>query len=289
MGVAYLLAYIIGALFIWLGTDRLLSDLLAGEELIDGAVAAGGGMLLVVVAGLLQAIVARRRGHEGVLDGREPMGARWFATCAAMGFGPLVWAWVQFELFWNPIDIYPLVTLLGMCGLVFGVVDRLSGQSRHRGTLATVAVALVGVPAALLGVGLQTSHFNHHLSDVRTTTVHHWDGVVEHIFEADVPTYHQEITAIGDETGELLKAFAEAKPVDVETLMAEGRLAWAEDGTMIILDEEGEPMEEANLDEAFDEAAAADAEAADAEREAARAAFEAEVEALRTGGRLFSP
>lgn len=290
MGVAYLLAYVIGALLITLGANRLLNDIVAGAELMEGLVAFGGGVGIVLAAGLLQAVVIKRRGDAGMLEALPSMGKKGFIIAAAIWLLSIAWPWIQFELYWNPVDIYPLITLAGASALVFGVAQRISEKSKYRNSLATMAVAIVGVPLGLLSVALPTAHFNYHLTHVQTTTSSTGEGIQEHTFFADDPRFlDQETNIMSEETAELFNSLAEARPVDIDAEIEAGRMKRLADGTVVILDREGigGPAQHEDVGKLVDDALEKDARAAAEQKARARAKFEAELEARRRGGRIF--
>ncbi|TXD42879.1 hypothetical protein FRC96_02325 [Lujinxingia vulgaris] len=116
-------------------------------------------------------------------------------------------------------------------------------------------------------------------------------GLEDVVFEADDASYVQELSPmIGEETGSLLSALANAKEIDVSEEIAAGRMRRLEDGTLVRVGEDGEdiPLERwDSFDEEFDAALQADRAEASLEEAKRRADWEAEIEARRRGGRLF--
>ena len=292
MGVIYLLLYIFGAVVVWVGSNRLLRDLLDGESVIGALQIGGFGALMIVLAAVLHAVVLRRRGDAGVLDAMEVPGRRWFAVAAAAWLVPTLVAWEQFELFLDPIRMFPVITVAGASALVVGGVSRLLRAHTLRWPLTIAAVALVGLPVGLLSVSLPLAHFNHHLSAVKIWTFDEpHGGLKDVVFEADDASYVQELSPmIGEETGSLLSALANAKEIDVSEEIAAGRMRRLEDGTLVRVGEDGEdiPLESwDSFDEEFDAALQADRAESSLEEAKRRADWEAEIEARRRGGRLF--
>jgi hypothetical protein len=294
MGVAYLLTYIAGALLVVAGSTRLLNDLLSGSDLTEGGSVFLDGVVVILAGGILQAVVIGRRGDAGVLDDLPPAGSRVLILGAIAWLASVTWPWIQFELFWNPIRIYPLITLLASSASVFALAHRIFRQSKLRVSFATMSVALLGVPLGLLSVIVPAAHFNHHLTDVRTSTYSTSGGVRDHTFSgSDAFLSEHESESLGDETARLLDAIGQAEPIDVEADIEQGRLMRLEDGTLVILDEEhfaamADQQEVAKrLEDALEEDRKKAAQ--DRARESARAL--AEMNERRLGGRIlgFTP
>lgn len=87
---------------------------------------------------------------------------------------------------------------------------------------------------------------------------------------------------LGEETAELLAAFASAQPIDLAEELAAGRIRQRPDGSYVEIDEEGRRRRSSR------EAAANHAEGALRTRETERAAWAGEVWRRKRSGRLFS-
>ncbi|RVU41384.1 hypothetical protein EA187_18750 [Lujinxingia sediminis] len=292
MGVLYLLIYIFGAIFVWVGSYRVLDDVLAGEPLMEAMQIGGFGVLMIVQAAILHAVVLHRRRDAGVLEAFEVPGRRWFGVAAAAWLAPILVAWAQFEWFVDPIRMFPVITVGGASALVMGGVSRLLRKHRLRWPLTIAAVALVGLPVGLLTVSLPMSHFNYHLSSVQVSMFQdHYGGLENVVFEADDPDYIAgHVSPIGEQTSEWLSALANAEEVDISEEIAAGRMRRLEDGTLVRVGEHGEELrlhEWASVSKDIDMAMEADRAQAAAEEAKRRAEWEVEIEKRRQGGRLF--
>ena len=291
MGVVYLFSYLLGGLAVALGTSHLLDAIRESEPILSALKFIGFGTFLIVSGGILQAIVAKRRGNDGLLGIFPPMGAKGAIIATAVWLVPLGWAWAQFEMFQNPIDMYPFLSMGGAVALAFGLGSRVAQASPMRSAIAMMVVGFVGMPAGILSLALSSSHFNYHLSDVRTTfrdsTTRETKTFID---QADDPEFLYEESGIGDETSEMLEAFANAKTIDVAEEIEAGRMRMLEDGSYVVVNPDGTDAKMGGADDlstAVDKAFAADEAAAAEKRTKAREAYEAEVEKRRLGGRLF--
>ncbi len=291
MGVIYLFSYILGGLAVALGTSHLLDAIQEPEPILSALQFIGFGSFLIVSGGILQAVVAKRRENDGLLGTFPVMGIKGAAISAAIWLVPLGWAWAQFEMFQNPIDMYPFLSMFGAVALAFGLGSRAVQSSPMRSAIAMMVVGFVGMPAGILSIALSTSHFNYHLSDVRTTirdsTTYETKTFIDH---ADEPAFIHEESGIGDETSEILEAFANAKTIDVTEEIAAGRMRMLEDGSYVVVNPDGTDAKMGGAEDfgaAIENAFTADEAAAAEKRAKARQEFEAEMEKRRLGGRLF--
>lgn len=297
MGVFYLLFYIFGAALVTLGGARLIDAIWEGEGWASALQILGVGAGLVVGAAILQGLVQRRRGHAGVLDQLPALSGRGILLALAIYLGSILAAWVQFELFMEPVHMFPFVTVLSAMAMVFGLVQRVVPAGNFRWALLTAAVALFGLPVGLLGLGLPIAHFNHHLTSVRfSLTNPSTYETQEFNFPADAPEPPvDEVSPLGEGTLGILEALGSAEEIDVTEEIAAGRMRRLEDGTLVTIHEDGRETTlvtgEAALGElsaAFDRAWAEDEERAARERAERRAAWEREMLLRKRGGRLFS-
>lgn len=289
MGIIYLFSYILGGLAVALGTSHLLNAIREAEPIVSALQFIGVGTFLIVSGGILQAVVAKRRGDDGLLGIFPAMGIKGAAIAAAIWLLPLGWAWAQFEMFQNPIDMYPFLSMAGAVALAFGLGSRVAKDSPMRSAVAMMVVGFVGMPAGILSIALSTSHFNYHLSDVRTTIRDSYETKT-FIDHADNPAFAHEESMMGDETSELLHALANAKTIDVDEEIAAGRMRMLDDGSYVVVKVDGTDEKMGGADDlggAVDRAFAADEAAAAEKRAKAREAFEADLEKRRSGGRLF--
>lgn len=288
MGIAYLLAFISGAFLITIGTHRLIDDMLTRADLMEALIALSGGIFVIILAGVLLSVVASRRDDEGMLSHLEPMGWRGFVTASVLWLGPLIWAWIQFERFVTPVELFPKLSIIGACAFAFGVTQHAFKKSRFRTAMSTTAIALFGIPAGVLSVALPTAHFNHHLTPVKTSTYGAGQDMSFHPLLLEDPRRDDVTSILDEETAGLLSALANAEPVeiDVQAEIEAGR-ARLEDGSLVLLDEEGEPIPRANLDDLFDSANSKDDEASDRARTEEIRRFDAMVRERSQGGRIF--
>lgn len=294
MGVFYLLFYLLGALVVTVGTSHLIDAVLEGEAWTSTLQTLGVGAGLIAGAGLLHSLVERRRADGGVLGLLPELGPRAWAASAGLYFLSIAAGWVQFELFIEPVDMFPFATVLAAAAFVFGLCSRWMKSWRFRWAATTSTVAFVGLPIGLLGVMLPLHHMNHHLTPVRfSLTNPNTHETKDFVFPGDDPSPPAPELKLGDETQELLEAFASARTIDVEEELAAGRMRRLEDGSYVVVNEDGtesrlEMAAPGELEGVVKRAFEADAEAALREREAARAAWEIEMMKRKRGGRLFS-
>jgi hypothetical protein len=292
MGVVYLLGYIFGGAAVTLGLYRLLRDLLDGSPPGDTLLIIAFGAGLISLGGLLHALVERHRSQGGAPPELPGMGHRRLALAGAMWALPIVAAWIQFELFIEPIWMSPEVTVLGGLGLTYGVCSRVMAKWPLRRVTATMAVAFLGLPLGLLGVALPIRHFTYHLTEVAVPLQ---DPVTRETrtvtFDRDDPPAPAAPVRVGDETMELVTALGNARRVDVSAELAAGRMRQLEDGRYVVVNPDGTeaPMgTAAQLQQAFDDAIATDGQRAAEEQAARKAAWEQERQRRKRGGRLFS-
>lgn len=284
-GVPSLLAYLAGS-FVLIVTILKTAGAESLDDIWEGAwTALRVAFLLIALGVVLQAVRERGRPNSELADAaREPFAIRAFKWPAILILGPVLWGWVQFELYWDPISLMPLVSIVG--GVALGVVaGRLFGRTAS-GTSATMSlVAIFGLPVAALSIALPSQHFRRHGSTIEFVVYsdHHPPTRHELAPEMPEPPRAPERSLLGPGTAELMNAFADAKPVD----------AYEINGQLMVRGEDGRlrAVERGNLDEMFENARKED-DAAHAERmrayERELQAWEAEIDALNRGGRLFS-
>lgn len=269
MGVICLLGYIAGALVVVLGSSHLMMDLSAGDGLRASAGLVGGGVLLVVASAVLHALVVRRRGHGGVLDGSGAWLSAGAWTGLALWAVPTLWAWLQFEWFMEPVQMYPLPTVVGGVLLAYAVGWRLARRSPAAQPLAMVGVALVGLPMGLLAVALPAGHFRHHLTEVSLNVMVPGSAQGQrYALPAEDPLHVAPLPGLGAGTLAYLEALASAQAIDVDA--AEQPLGTA-----------------ADLDALRQAAERADAQDAVRAHAAAEQARQAGLRERRLGGRLW--
>src|SRR5690554_2104206 len=168
MGVIYLLLYIFGALFVWLGARDLFADLLEGAPILGALQFAGFGAWLIAMGALLHAVVLRRRDDAGVLEELPGMSRQWFFTALVVWLLPTLVAWMQFELFVDPIRMFPMLTVAGAAVLVLGLISHALRRHILRLTLSIATVALIGSPLLLLTVSVAVILLILHLRSVKS-------------------------------------------------------------------------------------------------------------------------
>ena len=283
-GVFSLFAYLIGSLVLAFVVVRLVTDdeFLLVERWRGPSFALGS----IIMGVALQAIrEGRTRAQEQ--DGDEEQLPLNLVGPLLFLLVPLALAWVQFELFWDSVRVFPLATLLGgvWLGAELGsfAAQRL-GLRRFRSTAIMVTIATFTFPLALVILALPSSHFRKHGSGVVL-------GISDDPYEAEEIRLDyempqppmMEVSPVGSGTMELIGALAEAETIEVTMI----------DGVAHKTNEAGElvPIEEVSIDEVFAEAEAQDARELEQRRleyEQELAAYEEEVMRLRRGGRIFS-
>ena len=300
MGVIYLLGHFFGAVLIALGIYRFTADLADGADLTAGAMMLGIGLLIAAISGLIQAAVAPENDgeEEKITTGKSPLrGPVGLLLAVVFWLGPVIWAWVQFELFRNPIIFYIFGTIFGACALAFWVAQHLIFSQRYRSAILTVSISMVGLPLGIFSVQSFSSHFLHHLSDVKFVGVgsrynsNSTPDPDKNILKASPPSSPYQKKIIQDKTFEFLEALSSAELVDVEAEIEAGRMKRLEDSTLVRVAEDGShiPVSGNNdnfnqvIEDAFQRDERADAE--DLQRH--RQENEARIKALREGGRIF--
>ncbi|MBA2662447.1 MAG: hypothetical protein H0U74_09150 [Bradymonadaceae bacterium] len=293
MGVIYLLLYLLGGLIVTVGSYHLLSDILDELTLWSAFQTIGFGAAIILGAGLLHALTIRRRGNAGVLEDVAEMSGKTMGMAAAAWLLPSVAAWVQFELFIEPVHMFPIITFFGGVALAFGVCSRLMTTWPMRRAAAAMGTALFGIPLGLLAVSLPLHHFNYHLTNVHVSTRDYSSRATKtQVFKADDPTFKSEmVSSLGKETSALLNAIANAKTIDVAQEVAAGRMRQLDDGSYVTVNADGSlnPVGGAgNLEHSMDEALAADRTVSAEAQAQKRREWEQEIWLRRNGGRLFS-
>ncbi|QED27891.1 hypothetical protein FRD01_11720 [Microvenator marinus] len=294
MGVVYLFTYLIGAFLVFLGARNTIQDAIEGVEL-ENLPMFGFGVLVILLAAILQTLVIKRRGDAGLLEELADFPLKSFLLGMAAWFVPMLVTWIQFELHMNPIYFIPWLTIIGAMAVVWAIARWTTRSHKYSFSIASALVALVGLPLGAISVEAPSSHYQYHLTDLRTSFYNTSTMVREtYDFEAQEPEFYSEQKLIGDEMGELLSALANAKEIDIEEEIAAGRAKYDINGEHILwLQEDGqwvktEDRESFDFNKAMDDAAKKDAEEHAKKEAARRAAFEKELELRRRGGRLFS-
>lgn len=294
MGVVYLFTYLIGAFLVFLGARNTIRDAIEGVEL-ENLPMFGFGVLVIFLAAILQTLVIKRRGDAGLLEELADFPLKSFLLGLAAWFVPMLVTWIQFELHMNPIYFVPWLTIIGAMAVVWAIARWTTRSHKYSLSIASALVALVGLPLGAISVEAPTSHYQYHLTDLRTSFYNSNTMVQEtYDFEAQEPEFYSEQELIGDEMGELLNALANAKEIDLEEEIAAGRAKYDINGEHILwLQEDGqwvktEDRESFDFNKVMDDAAKKDAEEHAKKEAARRAAFEKELELRRRGGRLFS-
>jgi hypothetical protein len=284
-GVPSLLAYLAGS-FVLIVTILKTAGAESLDDIWEGAWTALRVAFLLIALGVALQAVRERGGPDSDLAdaARAPFELRAFKWPAILILGPVLWGWLQFELYWDPISLLPLVSIIG--GVALGVVaGRLFGRTAF-GTSATMSlVAILGLPVAALSIALPSQHFRRHGSTIEFVVYsdHHPPTRHEMAPEMPEPPRAPERSLLGPGTAELMNAFANAKPVE----------GYEIDGVLMVKGDDGRlrAVERGNLDEMFEDARRAD-DAAHAKRlkayEVELEAWKAEVDALHRGGRLFN-
>ncbi len=289
MGVFYLLAYIVGGVIVAFAAHGTITNLAEGAP-VDGALTIlSFGVLLILCGGVLHTIQVKGERDEDTSVG-PPMALVYIAL--ALLVLPVLVAWVQFELHINPLWMFPITTILGATGFVYLIAWRRTLHDKFGPVKRAMATAMVGLPLGLFAIGAPLVHFKSHLTTVNLGFSD--DPSEPRIIAVEAPDPDPPIAPIepiGDETMELMKAIAEAKPVNIADEVAAGRMRVLEDGTLVTVHEDGTttPINQGfDFDEAWEEAERHDRNASRDKREAQLKAHAEEVERLREGGRLFS-
>lgn len=304
MGVIYLLVYVIGSFMVTRAFATLLDSVYDGSSMKGGleSLAKGAGIIgLAVVLHVLAEL--RRRKAETSSETSEAApettpttetpetkpGAKYRAlyVSAAVWAAPNIAAWIQFELFRDPIVMIGFPTLVGGYLLTFFVCSRVMANWRMPWVGIMVALAFIGSPLAWLGNSVFIKHFNHHLSTVvepvsRTKQGEYREPIVSRGSAPDRPMMWG-----GGIPQELMAELSEAKSLDLEKELETGGVRRTPEGGYVKVLSDGTERRlrsMAELAQALKDASAAeDQRAADAE-----AAWERQVRQLQRGGRLFS-
>ncbi|MEL6546860.1 MAG: hypothetical protein AAFQ82_19700 [Myxococcota bacterium] len=291
-GVLSMLLYFFGSV----GFALLVNEAVRSEEPLSfnerGQVVllACGGCLLAAV--LLQAL--RERGAESALtevsDESSDSPRSWVEMkrfwLALVGV-PTVVSWAEFELFVDPVDMFPLLTLIG--GIGFGVTLANSVATRAlKSTQRMLAVAILGLPLGFLSIGWPSAHFRSHGSGVDLWGVDELGALTPYSLEPSPQPRAPSRPVMGTEELSQFGAIANAQEVNVSAKLESGEWSYI-DGTLHERNASGEyvPIEMAtadDLDQMFDEARRAD----DAAHRKALDEHEEALEKHRRGGRLFS-
>lgn len=286
-GIFSLFAYLIGSVVLAFVVVRLVTD----EDFLlverwRGPCFAFGSIIMGVA---LQAIREGREGRERGQAQAEEQAEVAFDPRGALLFllGPLAASWIQFELFWDNIWMFPLPMLFGgvWLGAELGAfAGHRLGLDRFRSTVIMVTIAVFTFPLTLVSLALPISHFRKHGSSVEFPIAEDGYDAEEVRLDYELPRPPtREISPIGSGTMELVSALAEAETIEVTMI----------DGVAHKTNEAGElvPIEETSIDELFAEAEAQDARDLEEQQrkyEQELAAYEEEVMRLRRGGRIFS-
>lgn len=292
MGVIYLLLYFFGAVVVSVGVSRIQDAVVLGEPLLEAANIFGFGGLMILGGGILHTVVTKRRGDDGLLALLPDFGPQGFVTAAALWLVPVLWGWVQFELFWDPVDLYPMITMMGAIALAYGVFSKLGSKvPGFRAGITMLGISFVGLPLGMLSLALPTNHYNYHLTTVHNVMVNPTTHEVNTIIaEADQPTMLEPMFEIGDETLAMMKAFGEAQEIDIEAEIAAGRMKRLDNGDLVRIHEDGTETpigDAADLRQQMIDAEIADQQAAEKKRAEERAKWLAEMFERKKGGRLF--
>lgn len=239
-------------------------------------------------------MVERRRGEGGFLQNLPGFSRKFWAAAIGAWLGPVVLAWIQFELHWEPVWMFPIITVGGALATSYAVFSHATRSRMLRWPATTVGMAVFGLPLGLLAVALPLAHFNYHLTTVKSQSTN-WNTGKTRTYEwaPSEPTMPETPSPLGDEVSALLRAFAEAEVVDIQDEIAAGKMRRHDDGSLVRVHPNGTetPIEQGapgELPEAVDAAFSADARA-DAQRLAAeRAEWNRQMDLRRKGGRLFS-
>ncbi|MEX1365490.1 MAG: hypothetical protein AB1Z98_20350 [Nannocystaceae bacterium] len=257
--------------------------------------------ILLGVAVMLLAVVLQVARHDvsSPAASREPTSAHALKLPLAIFATPIVIAWLQFELRLDVVWMFPLITLAG--GVWSGaVLGRLLAPRRLPGVGTLLGVALVGIPAGLMGFSLPMQHFNTHMTDVRVLELDDQPPIEGeppkkgyYRFSAELPPFPEIEDLEVDVTDEAEAPLLEiGEPVELGTLLERGDAEMIDgelyvrqpDGTMrpAVSAETMQDMLSIIEDPYFDPS-----RSRDAAREANRR-WTAEIERLRRSGRIFS-
>ncbi len=289
MGILSLLAYVLGGAIVgvmsYATIDRVASGRAFGEALLFVSI----GAALIGLGAVLHAFRVRREGKDTSSEWIPPSSSLFFAL--VLWLGPVASGWLQFELYNDPVWVFPFLTMIGAVLLVYLAVWRKTPRDRYGAVKRTVAAALVGLPLGFLATGVPLAHYRKHLTTVVL-------GVEEDpsegypLIEMEPSEPYLEMPAERhDELFELVDAVANAEEVNVADAIALGEMKFDEDGELLRVLPDGStaPLNDASeLEAMLNEATDNDRAASRAAREEARKAHAERVERLRRGGRLFS-
>ncbi len=301
VGVLSLLLYAVGAV----GLSLVVEGAIGAEDPM--AIGAAGRLVLAVSAAALSGAVllqlvreaagptllgepADRGAPVDAVLGSPPRSAdgsrgvtlaRWGAVIVA----PIVVSWIEFELFVDPVDLFPLITVLGGIGFGLSLAD-LSPLRRARGVQRLLGVALVGLPLGLLAVTVPSGHYRAHGTGVTAWGIDSFGGIEPYRLGPASPPVAPRAAVIGGAELELIGAIAEAEPVPLVELLERGEVRLVEDRLFVRTATGGwAPAGGAGaLDAALEAARAEDAEV---ERQR-QAEHERSLARWRRSGRLFS-
>ncbi|AKQ69153.1 hypothetical protein A176_006065 [Myxococcus hansupus] len=303
MGIIYLLVYVIGSFMVTLAFSGLLDSVYDGSSMKSGVESLAKGAGVIGVAAVLHVLVSRRRTEamssaapeETVPDATPATetaeakpGSKYRAiyVSAAVWAAPNIAAWIQFELFRDPIVMIGFPTLVGGYLLTFFVSALVVANWRIPWVGIMVALAFIGSPLAWLGNSVFIKHFNHHLSTVvepvsRTKKGEYRDPIVSRGSAPDRPVWGGGIPT------ELMAEVSEAKTLDLEKELETGGVRRTPEGGYVRVLSDGTERRLRSMAELAQ--ALKDASAAEDQRAAeAEAAWERQVRQLKRGGRLFS-
>ena len=280
----HFILYVFGAVSLSLGAYFAAGAVQDGAWEGEGSWALGVGAVAVSLGAWLHDRERRRWPEPPAGEGSN--GIWWLRVGAGLLLLPLLAAWVQFELFMDPIQMFPFTTLIGAVATSYALVRVALPVGRARCVLGPTIAASVGVPGALLVHALLVAHFTHHLSNVAVWVLPggRYSEDRPTLVGADLPQMESEME-LPTASLELL-AQLEAEPLDPSEyrIDADGSLLRIEpDGTEVPV----ETLTAAEFGAIFDEAQRQDEADAREARASRRAAYAAQVEALRRGGRIF--
>ncbi|MEO1170842.1 MAG: hypothetical protein AAFX94_02160 [Myxococcota bacterium] len=232
-GVCSMFLYIVGSVgFAILATEAVRSedpfDLTEQGQIVLGVCA--GALLLAVV---FQAI--RERGGDTVLTHVSPTEQgperawltrkRFWLSLIAV---PTLISWIEFEMFVQSIDMFPLLTLIG--GLGFGItLANAFALQKFKSTQRMLAVALVGLPLGFMAIGVPSSHFRYHGSAVDLWGVDELGAFKAYTLDADPDPSSPMQPIMGEGELALLRAFANAEKVSAGQKLESGEWKYIDD------------------------------------------------------------